>query len=150
MSRPGAWLELRDSVDQTPWRRACFAPCDARLRVDGMEARVAGPDLTTSNPFRIAPGRGTVRLAAAAGSPTARSIGTVGMIAGVPITLGGMGLYGYGRYEAQPAARTAGIVALAVGAITVLGSLPFLAAGSTTVRTADGKTIARRAAPPRF
>lgn len=150
VDRPGAWLELRDYVDAGEWQRACAVPCDRRLRVDGMEARVTGPGMTTSNVFRIGAGHGVARLHVAGGSATARSIGLTAMIVGVPVTLGGMGLYGYGRLDDRAGLRTAGAITLAVGAVTVLASLPLLATGSTTVRDAKGRSIAKRAGAPWF
>ncbi len=139
---PGAWLETRDYVDEGPWRRACTAPCDRLLVVQGMDARVQAPGMTTSNAFRIDPGSGQAQLRVSGGSAGSRSIGIIGMSAGVPVTLAGMGLYGYGRYKDQAGFRTAGIITLAVGAATVLGSLVFLARGGTKVRDAKGKVIA--------
>src|SRR5689334_14160162 len=58
-SYPGAWLELKSSVDETDWRRVCAAPCDQSLLVAGQLARVSAPRMTTSNAFRIEPGQGT-------------------------------------------------------------------------------------------
>lgn len=147
---PGGWLELRDYVDEGDWKRTCAAPCDRPLRVEGMEARVSAPGMTTSNVFRIGPGRGTARLRVSGGSAKARQVGMIGVIAGIPVTLVGMGLYGFGRFDDRPGVQTAGAVTLAVGAVTVLASLPFLAAGGTTVRDARGHTVARRRNLPLF
>lgn len=139
---PGAWLEARDYVDDGPWRRACAAPCDRSLVVQGMDLRVRAPGMTTSNVFRVDPGRGQAELKVSGGSASSRTIGIAGMSAGIPVTLAGMGLFGYGRFADKSGFRTAGIVTLAVGAVTVLGALPFLAHGGTKVRDAKGKVIA--------
>lgn len=146
---PGAWLELRDYVDDGQWHGVCFAPCDRVLAVDGMEARVRAPRMTTSNVFRIAAGTGTARLKVSGGSALARTLGIVGLSAGIPLSLGGMGLYGYGSIKDRSAVKTAGIVTLIVGAATVVAALPLLIVGSTTVRDTHGKAIAA-ASPPSF
>ena len=147
---PGAWLEMRDYVDAGSWQRVCPAPCDRVLVVDGMEVRVLAPRMTTSNVFRIDPGSGRAQLKVSGGSRSSRTVGIVGMSTGVPVTLGGMALYGYGRFADSSGLRTAGIVTLAVGAVTVLGSLPFLARGGTTVRDTKGKVIAALTSGLRF
>jgi len=140
---PNAWLELRSYVDAGSWRRACAAPCDRTLVVEGMEARVVADGMTTSNVFRIDPGAGTANLRVSGGSASARSIGLAALIGGIPLALGGMALFGYGSLESKDELRTAGIVTLAVGAVAVVGSLPFLVAGSSSVRDGRGSVIAR-------
>ncbi len=111
---------------------------------------MSAPGMTTSNVFRIGAGRGVARLHVSGGSATARATGITAMIVGVPITLGGMGLYGYGRLDDRAGLRTAGAITLAVGAVTVLASLPFLATGATTVRDPKGRAIAARRQLPLF
>jgi hypothetical protein len=143
-SYAGAWLELRSYVDEDPWRRVCQAPCDRRLRVSGMEARVSAPGMTTSNVFRIEGGRGTASLKVSGGSSTTRSAGIIGLLAGIPISMIGMGLFGYGSLEDDSGLRTAGGVTLAVGAVTVLASLPLLVIGTTNVRNEKGGLVAAR------
>lgn len=145
---PDAVLELRSYVDDGEWKVACRAPCDQKLRVEGMDARVSARGMSTSNAFRIEAGRGTANLKVVGGSESSRKLGTIGFAGGIPVALLGMGLWGYGKVEDKPALRTAGIVTLGVGAVMVLGSLPFLSAGSTRVRDAKGKTIAARFDPP--
>lgn len=147
---PDAVVELRSYVDDGEWSVACRAPCDRVLRVEGMDVRVAARGMTTSNPFRVDPGRGTANLKVVGGSARSKAIGTAGFAGGIPVALLGMGLWGYGRVEDQAALRTAGLVTLAVGAVLVLGSLPFLSAGGTRVRDAKGKTIAASFSPPRL
>lgn len=128
----------------------CPAPCDRLLFVEGMEARVVAPEMAPSNAFRIEAGRGTARFRVDGGSLQSREIGRIGLISGISVSLGGMALYGYGKYQEKPGVRTAGIVGLAIGGIGVLGSLPFLGAGSTGVRDMRGKFIARRFDAPRL
>jgi len=145
---PSARLELRSYIDDTNWKTACEAPCDLRIRVEGMEARVVAAGMSASNVFRIEPGRGTANLRVEGGSTTSRTIGTAGLIAGIPLGLTGMGLFGYGKIEDKSGLRAAGIASMAVAAVLVVGSLPFLSAGSTRVRNGQGKTIARSFSPP--
>jgi len=147
---PNAMLELRSFVDDTAWQPACAAPCDRVLHVEGTEARVVAPGMSASNTFRIEPGHGAARFKVSGGSESSRQIGTVALVGGIPITLGGMALWGYGRMEDSSGLRAAGVVSLAVGAVAVLGSLPFLASGRTSVKDAKGKVIAQRWAPPSF
>jgi len=137
-----AWLELRSHVDATEWKRVCRSPCDSVLHVDGMEARVSAPGMTTSNVFRLEPGHGTARFRVDGGSSRARSTGLILMIGGVPVSLGGFTLLGLGRVEQNDALQIAGVATLGVGALSVLISLPLLISGSTTVRDAKGDTIA--------
>jgi hypothetical protein len=139
-----AFLELRD-FDRGEWTRACGAPCDRPVVVDGVEARVRAPGMTDSNVFRIDPGAGTARLKVSGGSATARSIGLTALIVGIPISFAGMGMFGYGRIKESSGVETAGIVTLAVGGVLVLGSLPVLGMGRTSIRDARGKVIARAA-----
>lgn len=139
---PDAWLELRSHVDGTDWQRACAAPCDTVLHVDGMEARVVAPGMTTSNVFRLQAGRGTARFRVDGGSSRARDFGLVLMIAGVPVSLGGLSLFGMGRVNDDSGMQTAGAIVLGAGALSVLASLPLLIAGSTSVKDAKGDTIA--------
>ena len=115
-----------------------------------MEARVAGPGMTTSNAFRIEPGAGTARVKVSAGSRTARTLGIAGLAIGTPIAMGGLAMYGLGRMNDTNGLRTAGVAALAVGAVTTLAALPLLVVGNTTVRDGRGKLIARRPSPPRL
>ena len=106
--------------------------------------------MTDSNTFLLEPGAGTARLRVSGGSSTVRSIGLTALVGGIPISLGGLGLYGYGSAEKESGLQTAGIVTLAVGGVLVLGSLPLLGFGRTTIRDARGKAIARRHELPRF
>jgi hypothetical protein len=140
----GASLERRSLVDVDAWRPACPAPCDRQIGAEGFEFRVVAPGMTPSNSFRIAPGYGQARLKVSGGSDTTRTLGLSLLVGGLPVTLGGMTLFGLGTVEDRDGLRTAGIVTLAVGATAVLVSLPVLLAGSTTVRNDKGETIARR------
>jgi hypothetical protein len=149
-SYPGAMLQLRSSVDEGPWQAACPAPCDRVLTVEGTEARVVAPGMSPSNTFRIEPGAGTAAFKVNGGSTEHRRLGTIALVAGIPLSLGGMGLWGYGRVEDKDGMKVAGAITLAVGGVLVIGSLPLLSAGSTRVYDSRGKNIARRFAPPRM
>ncbi len=143
-SHPGAWLELKSSVDDSEWVRACAAPCDRSLVVAGSLARVSAPGMTTSNPFRIEPGTGTALVRVDGGSAQARSLGILGLFIGIPTVVTGMSLYGYGRFVERDGMKLAGAIVLGTGAVTLLASLPLLLVGSTTVRDGRGRAIARR------
>ena len=147
---PNAWLELSSTVDEGGFRRVCPAPCDVPVRVAGKEARVVAPGMTPSNAFRIEPGRGTAQFRVDGGSESTKQWGVIAFSVGIPVALGGMGLWGYGKAKDSQALQTTGIIVLGVGAVSVLGSLPLLASGSTRVRDARGRSIARSGAAPRF
>jgi hypothetical protein len=127
-----------------PWQRACPLPCNQDLEVEGAEARVTAPGMTTSNAFRIDPGPGVARLAVAGGDANLRRWGITSLIGGLVLGLGGASLYGYGRIEHKEPVVTLGMVSLGLAGAAVIGSLPLLALGSTTVRDAHGRTIARQ------
>jgi hypothetical protein len=150
VDRPGAWLETRSMMDESGWKRACDAPCGQRVLVDGMQARVQAPGMSTSNVFRIEPGTGTARIKVDSGSSAARTAGVIGLSVGLPVAMAGLAGYGYGRVSDNATLQTAGVVVLAVGAVAALGSLPLLTMGSTTVRDADGHMIAQAPSTPRF
>jgi hypothetical protein len=141
-SYPGAWLELKSSVDDGEWARACAAPCDRSLVVAGSLARVSAPGMTTSNPFRIEPGTGTALVRVDGGSAESRTFGILGLFVGIPTVLTGMSLYGYGRFAERDGMQLAGAIVLGTGTVTLLASLPLLLMGSTTVRDGRGRAIA--------
>jgi hypothetical protein len=150
VSQPGAWLELRSLLLEGPWQRVCMAPCNRPLEVEGMEARVCGPGMTSSNAFRIEPGRGRAKIRVDAGSSTARTLGITGLVLGTPVAMAGMAMYGYGASRDTQSMQTAGAVTLSVGAVIVVAALPLLALGSTTVRDSQGEVIASRRTTPRM
>jgi hypothetical protein len=141
-----AVIETRSSVDRGPWSAICRVPCDRPLVVEDTQLRVVAPRMTASNGFRIEPGSGTARLRVSGGSSTARTLGIVGLVAGIPLSLGGGALFGYGAVADREGMQTAGIVTIAVGAAAVVAALPLLLVGSTKVRDARGRVIAH--APP--
>ncbi|MCB9577163.1 MAG: hypothetical protein H6717_09070 [Polyangiaceae bacterium] len=140
----GAWLELRSVVDDGEWQRVCLAPCDKSLRVAGSEARVSAPGMTTSNVFRIEPGRGTARFRVDGGSAKSRTLGLWTLGIGIPVALTGMGIWSYGRLEEDTAIKAVGIGTLIVGGLAIGASIPILSSGGTTVRDGKGRTIAQR------
>jgi len=139
---PGTWLELRDFVESGEWVRTCQAPCDRKVRVEGSEARVSAEGMTTSNVFRIEPGRGRALIKVDGGSQSTKNWGVGGMIVGIPLSLVGMGLLGYGIVQEKDSLQIAGGITLGVGATIVLGSLPLLVLGGTDVHDGKGKQIA--------
>jgi hypothetical protein len=140
----GAYIETRSSVDRGPWSYTCAAPCDRTLLVEDMQIRVRAPGMTPSNHFRIEPGPGTARLRVSGGSAAARTWGIIGLAGGIPLSLGGAALFGFGTVDDRDDARTVGAVALAVGTVAVVAALPLLLVGSTRVRDARGATVARQ------
>ncbi len=143
VSRPDAWLDLRSVTDDSGWVRACRAPCDTLLYVDGREARVRAPGMTTSNAFTIQPGEGVAKIRVAAGSADDLTIGRTLLVAGVPTTLGGAALFGLGAVNDSDGMRVIGIASLVVGTASVIVALPFLASGATVVRDKKRNAIAR-------
>jgi hypothetical protein len=138
-----ATLELRSFEDANEWRAVCRAPCDLSLDVEGAEARVSAPNMTTSNVFRIDPGRGRAFVRVDGGSASTRSLGITALVAGIPLSLAGGALFGYGALDDSDALKIGGGITLGVGAVLVLTSLPLLVAGGTDVYDGRGKQIAR-------
>jgi hypothetical protein len=142
-SYPGVWLELRSTVDEGGWQKACMAPCDQSLAVAGTLARVTAPGMTTSNPFRIEPGAGRALIRVDGGSAEVRFFGILSLSLGIPTLLTGGTLYSYGKFSDREGMRDAGAVVLGVGALAVVGALPLLFSGTTKVRDAQGSVIAK-------
>lgn len=142
-----AWLETRSYVDGGEFERTCQAPCDLRLRLEGREARVVAPGMTTSNVFRFDAGAGVAGVRVDGGSSSARRAGVVSLAAGIPIALAGMALFALGRVNDKPGLEGGGIAALALGGAGITVSLPLLVLGTTSVKNAKGSLIA--VGPPR-
>lgn len=142
---PNAWLETRSFVDDGSFVRTCPAPCDLKLRVEGMEARVVAPGMTTSNAFRFDAGLGSAGVRVDGGSASARRAGIITLAAGIPVAMIGMALFGKGRLDGDSGLQAAGIAGLAAGGLSVGVSLPLLLLGTTHVKSAKGELIARAA-----
>jgi hypothetical protein len=149
-SYPGTALELKSSVDGTGWQRVCLAPCDRALVVSGMLARASAPGMTTSNVFRIQPGVGPALVRVDGGSSSARTLGVIGLAAGIPIALGGAALFSYGKTNDRDGMAVGGAVMLGTGALALLVALPLLVSGGTSVRNGEGRQIAAVPVTPRF
>ncbi|HTQ02248.1 MAG TPA: hypothetical protein VMI54_00275 [Polyangiaceae bacterium] len=137
------WLELASRADPRAWRRACLAPCDTPLYVEGMLARVSAQRMTPSNAFRLVPGQGTAFVRVSGGSARNRGFGILGLVIGIPSSLIGGGLFGYGSFADRAEFRAGGAAALALGALSVVTAIPLLLSGTTTVRDGNGSVIAR-------
>lgn len=137
-----AWLETRSYVDGGEFKRTCAAPCDIKLTVDGLEARVVAPGMTPSNVFRFDGGGGVAGVRVDGGSASARRAGIITLAVGIPVALVGMGLFAMGRVERSSGLEAAGITGLAAGGVTLAFSLPLLLIGSTHVKNAKGSQIA--------
>jgi hypothetical protein len=141
-SYPGTALELKSSVDATDWQRVCLAPCDRSVVVSGMLARASAPGMTTSNVFRIQPGAGPALVKVEGGSSSARTLGVIGLAAGIPLALGGAALFSYGQTSDRDGMAVGGAVMLGTGALALLVALPLLVSGGTSVRNGEGRKIA--------
>jgi hypothetical protein len=137
----GAKLELRRFGAEDAWRTACAVPCDRRLVVAGMEARVAAQGMTPSKPFRIDPGSGAALLSVNGGSASARFWGRAALFAGIPVSFVGITMLGYGTLDDRSTLAAGGGILLGVGGALVLAALPLLVSGSTEVTNADGDLI---------
>jgi hypothetical protein len=115
-----------------------------------MLARASAPGMTTSNVFRIQPGAGPALVRVDGGSSSARTLGVIGLAAGIPIALGGAALFSYGQTKDRDGMAVAGAVMLGTGALAVLIALPLLVSGGTSVRNGEGRQIAAAPVMPRF
>jgi hypothetical protein len=142
VSHRDAWLETRSYVDGGEFERTCPAPCDRLLRVEGREARVVAPGMTTSNVFRFDAGSGVAGVRVDGGSATARRAGIITLAVGIPVALAGMAMFALGRVHDERGLEAGGIAGLALGGVAVGVSLPLLFLGTTTVKNAKGALIA--------
>ncbi|HEX2870967.1 MAG TPA: hypothetical protein VHP33_06925 [Polyangiaceae bacterium] len=142
VSHRDAWLEMRSYVDGGEFMRICRAPCDLRLMVEGREARVTAPKMTTSNIFRFDAGDGTAGVRVEGGSASARRAGIITLAIGIPLALAGMGLFAQGKVKDNTGLTVAGIGGLAAGGVSIGISLPLLLIGTTHVKNAKGSLIA--------
>lgn len=142
MSHRDAWLEMRNYVDGGEFVRMCKTPCDVKLLVEGREARVVAPGMTTSNIFRFDGGAGTAGVRVDGGSATARRTGVITLAVGIPVALGGMAMFALGRVNKSKPLEAGGIAALALGGVSITVSLPLLLIGTTHVKNAKGSLIA--------
>jgi hypothetical protein len=133
---------MRSYVDGGEFLRVCRAPCDLKLMVEGREARVTAPHMTTSNVFRFDAGDGTAGVRVEGGSASARRAGIVTLAIGIPLALAGMGFFAQGKVKDNTGLTVAGIGGLAAGGVSIGISLPLLLIGTTHVKNAKGSLIA--------
>lgn len=150
VSHRDAWLETRSDVDGGAFVRTCRAPCDIKLLVEGVEARVVAPGMTPSNVFRFEAGSGVAGVRVDGGSASARRAGIITLAIGIPVALAGMALFAQGRVKDSSGLQAAGIAGLAAGGVTVAVSLPLLVLGTTHVKNARGSLIAIGEPRPRM
>jgi hypothetical protein len=136
-------LELRSFVDADEWKPVCRMPCDRAIEVEGTEARVTAPRMTPSNVFRIEPGRGRALVKVDGGAESSRSLGLTALIAGIPVSMVGGALFGYGAIDENDGLKIGGGITLGLGAAMILTALPLLVSGGTDVRDGRGRQIAR-------
>lgn len=139
---PGTWLELKNFIEGGDWERVCAIPCDRKLTVLGIEARVTADDMSTSNVFRIQPGAGRALVRVDGGSAATRRLGVLGLALGIPVALTGMAGLGYGTMSDRDGLALTGGIVLGTGGVLVLASLPLLLLGTTDVRDGSGGVIA--------
>jgi hypothetical protein len=118
------------------------------VSVEGTELRVTAQGMTPSGPFRVDRGAGgPALLTVKGGSSVARTLGRLGFVIGVPVSLIGMTGFAYGHFDERRGLETAGAITLGVGAALVLTALPLLVTGSTSVRNEKGDLIASEPRP---
>jgi hypothetical protein len=139
---PNTWLELKNFIEGGDWQRVCQVPCDRKLTVLGIEARVTADDMSTSNVFRIQPGPGRALVRVDGGSAATRQWGVLGLSIGIPVALTGMAGLSYGTVSDRDGLALAGGIVLGTGGALLLASLPLLLLGTTDVRDARGGQIA--------
>jgi hypothetical protein len=133
---------MRSYVDGGDFLRICHTPCDLKLLVEGREARVTAPGMTTSNVFRFDSGDGIAGVRVEGGSATARRAGIITLAIGIPLALAGMGLFAQGQVRDSKGLTAAGIAGLSAGGLSIVVSLPLLLIGTTHVKNAKGSLIA--------
>ncbi len=133
---------MRSYVDGGEFTRTCRTPCDTLLQVEGREARVVAPGMTTSNIFRFSSGSGTAGVRVDGGSATARHVGIITLAVGIPVALLGMALFAQGRLKESTGLQAAGVTGLSAGGLSIAISLPLLLLGATRVKDANGSFIA--------
>jgi hypothetical protein len=143
---PDTWLELKNFVDGGDWERVCAVPCDRKLAVLGVEARVTAEGMSTSNVFRIQPGAGRALVRVDGGAATTRRLGVLGLSIGIPVALTGMAGLSYGTVSDRDGLALTGALVLGTGGALLLASLPLLLFGTTDVRDGRGSLIASQPA----
>jgi hypothetical protein len=136
------WLEERPRYDaRAPWERTCQAPCDRHIDVDERSLRIGGPELRPSNPFHFRGEGNTIKLVVRPGLESTHSWGRGLLISGISVELASGLLYSLGRLEDKDGAVVGGVVGMVLGVGLLVGSLPLLGSGRTTVRNADGERV---------
>ena len=139
---PRLWLESRPRfLAGDAWQRTCQAPCGRRIYVEDRSLRIAGDGLHPSNPFHVQGEGDTVKLNVRAGNHTTHLWGRGLFAAGIGVAIASGALYGLGRVQDEDAMAVSGIVGMVAGGVMLLGSLPILFAGRTTVVNADGRQV---------
>jgi len=142
-ARPTLRLEAKSKLDVTAgWQTQCNAPCGKLIEVEDRTFRIAGPGLRPSNAFHFNADGKTAKLVVSEGTQRAHGWGVGLLISGVVLGLSSGALYGAGRLEDSDPAVIAGLIGLGLGAAAVIGSVPLLARGRTTVREGSGKHVA--------
>jgi hypothetical protein len=145
------WLETRPAYDSnSTWTRVCQAPCDRPIEIFERSMRIGGPELRPSNPFRVIGEGNTTRLVVSPGKASTHSLGRGMLVSGVVLALASGALYGIAKLEDRNAIAIAGITGMIASGVLVLGSLPVLNAGRTTVKNAEGVRVGKAPSGPVF
>jgi hypothetical protein len=136
------WLESRPRHDgSAAWQPVCQAPCDRRVEVEDRSLRIAGQGLRPSNPFHVKGDGDILKLSVRPGSERTHLWGRGLFVSGITLGIASGAVYGLGRVQDSDAAVVGGIIGMAVGGVALLGSLPLLFSGRTTVRNRDGVRV---------
>lgn len=145
-ANPGLRLESKSRFDVTEgWKTECTAPCEKRIQVEERTFRIAGAGLRPSNAFLVNADGKTAKLSVREGAEQTHSWGLGLLISGAVLGLASGALYGAGHIEDSDPAVIGGLIGLGLGAAAVVGAVPLLARGRTTVRSGSGKLVASEA-----
>jgi hypothetical protein len=105
--------------------------------------RIAGPELRPSNAFRVTAEGNTTRLVVSPGKASTHALGRGMIVTGVILAVASGALYGIARSEDKEGLAIAGITGMVAAGVLLLGSLPVLNAGRTTVRNSEGVRVGK-------
>jgi hypothetical protein len=148
---PRVWLEERPRLNPSaPWQRVCQAPCDRLVDIEDRSLRIHGPQLSPSNPFHVKGDSALIKLVVSPGLLRTHAWGRGILIGGISVELASSLTYALGRLEDREAVVVGGIIGMALGGAMMLGAVPLLGAGRTTVRNSDGERVGRALSWPTF
>lgn len=138
------WLETRPGYDsRAPWSRVCQAPCDRAVETHERSLRIGGPALNPSNPFHVSSEGSATRLVVSPGKASTHAWGRGMLVSGVVIALASGTLYGVAKSSDKDGLAIAGLTGLIASGLLVLGALPVINAGRTTVKNGQGVRVGK-------